>query len=92
MREQFEKLPEIAETLLDYKHEVVFHELENKYITPCYSTFVPEYVYFLNGAWYAFQEQQKRINEFVNIIHDAYMSVGNSSVEDVYGKIQDLLK
>lgn len=65
LREEFEKLPEIQEILLDYKSEVVFHELENKYITPCYETFVPEYVYTLNGAWYAYQEQQKAIDELL---------------------------
>lgn len=47
---------------------------------------------YLNGAWYAFQEQQKKIDEFVNIINDAYKSDGNSSVETVYDKIQELLK
>lgn len=38
------------------------------------------------------QEQQKKIDEFVSIVHEAYMSDGNSSVEIVYDKIQGLLK
>ena len=68
MREQFEKLPEIKGTIFEYKHEVIFDESENKYTTPCYSTFEPEYVYFLNGAWYAFQEQQKKIDGALKIL------------------------
>ena len=47
---------------------------------------------YLNGAWYAFQEQQKKVDAIASIITEAYMSGGNSSVEIVYDKIQELLK
>lgn len=47
---------------------------------------------FMDGAWFAFQEKQKTIDAFLKIVRDAYMSDGNSSVEIVYDKIQELLK
>lgn len=48
MREQFEKLPEIADSLSEhiYFGGDGFYSLVN----------------WLNGAWYAFQEQQKKID------------------------------
>ena len=58
MREQFEKLPEIAAHL---KHGNVFFYEENQ-------TYASEFqdlhmvACYVNGAWYAFQEQQKKID------------------------------
>ena len=96
LRKQFEALPEIERHVKNGFIEFI----GNHY-------FLPEHVKndgsqaflihkhnvtWVNGAWWAFQEQQKKIDDFVNIIHDAYMSNGNSSVEIVYDKIQELLK
>jgi len=49
-------------------------------------------VCWINGAWYAFQEQQKKIDEIVSIVRDADLSDGDSSVAIVHDEIQELLK
>lgn len=54
MREQFEKLPEIAELLI----EAQFDEQTGEYVS--YWSYKSGY---LNGAWYAYQEQQAEIDE-----------------------------
>ncbi len=54
MREEFEKLPEIAELLI----EAQFDELTGEYVS--YWSYKSGY---LNGAWYAYQEQQKKIDK-----------------------------
>ena len=56
MREQFEKLPEIAE-ILNKNGGGYYKEHTNDY-HHCNLYFDK----FLNGAWYAFQEQQKKID------------------------------
>lgn len=69
MREQFEKLPEIAEILNSngggyYKENTNSYHHCNIY-----------YDKYLNGAWYAYQEQQKRIDlalEYVQNAKDGY--------------------
>lgn len=65
MREQFEKLPEIAERLK--KHEHLFKLSSNEYICEC--SYVEN---FLNGAWYAFQEQQKKIDSMLDRVCGKY--------------------
>lgn len=47
---------------------------------------------YLNGAWYAFQEQQKKIDAIVSIVREADLSDGNSSVAIVHDEIMELLK
>ena len=54
MREEFEKLPEIRDSLSEH---IVF--IGNKYTTPNPDFY--DLVNWLNGAWYAFQEQQAEI-------------------------------
>lgn len=58
MREQFEKLPEIAKRLKGDKF--IYFEGCNSYIDG--SSWDTDNKRFINGAWYAYQEQQKRIN------------------------------
>ena len=53
MREEFEKLPKVAEVIKKYDG----YRIGNKY-----STYDTAYTAWLNGAWYAFQEQQKKID------------------------------
>ena len=60
MREQFEKLPEIADSLSEH---VVF--VGNKYTTPNPGFY--DLVNWLNGAWYAYQEQQKKIDDLTEL-------------------------
>lgn len=56
MREQFEKLPEIAERL----HTVAYNEDLNQYHAAMINSGLS--VKYIQGAWYAFQEQQKKID------------------------------
>lgn len=90
MREDFEKLPEIAARLSEYK--IVFHD--NDYAAEGYSDNTKLWMAlgFVNGSWYAFQEQQKKIDEIVSIVREADLSDGDSSVAIVHDEIQELLK
>ena len=63
IREEFEKLNEIRDSLSEY---MVF--IGNTYTTPNPDFY--DLVNWLNGAWYAFQEQQKKIDEIVKLVHD----------------------
>lgn len=67
-REAFEEIEKVKEILVDYANEVVFNELEGKYIAPCYQTFIPEYLYELNFGWNIFQEQQKKVDEMKSLV------------------------
>lgn len=60
MRKEFEKLPEIAARLSEYN--IVFHN--NDYAARGYSDNTKLWIAlgFVNGAWYAYQEQQKKIS------------------------------
>ena len=73
MREQFEKLPEIRDSISEH---IVF--IGNKYTTPNPDFY--DLVNWLNGAWYAFQEQQKVINGMLECMDDAIRLIdeGNS--------------
>lgn len=64
MREQFEKLPEIAEIL----HTVVYNEDLNQYHAAMINSGLS--VKYIQGAWYAFQEQQKKIDDLNLKIQD----------------------
>ena len=66
MREQFEKLPEIAEKLKYLKWSDALE---------CYVELADRPVglaAWVNGAWYAFQEQQQKINEALKQLDLAY--------------------
>lgn len=58
MREQFEKLPEIAR----YIHKFVYQDDLNCYRNKIKSSDI-HLVTWVNGAWYAFQKQQAIIND-----------------------------
>lgn len=78
MRSEFEKLPEIKERL----HTVVFNEQFNDYHAAMINSGLS--VYYVRGAWYAFQEQQKRIDRLKNYL------IVSCAFEDEY--IEELLK
>ncbi len=63
-REEFEKLEEITE-ILNRNGGGYYKERTNDY-HHCNLYFDK----FLNGAWYTFQEQQKKIDEIVKLVHD----------------------
>lgn len=56
-RELFEQLPKVSEILKD--QEIEFSESDNQYYHTIYTTFVPEEIHFLNGAWFGWQEKAK---------------------------------
>jgi len=58
MREEFEKLPEIA-SKLDHVY------FEDGYYYPKYDD-THEDAMYVDGAWYAYQEQQKKINSMLD--------------------------
>ena len=61
-REQFEKLPEVAIIFEDLHPTIIwFCETANRYATSFLG--FDNKVVWLNGAWYAFQEQDKKIDE-----------------------------
>ena len=73
MREKFEGLEKIKDILEEYKSDVItFDEEKDEYEAKLYVTFVPEYIEWLNGAWYAFQEQQKKIDEALEYINNEH--------------------
>jgi DNA repair ATPase RecN len=63
LRKQFEALAKVSKIIKEYGSEVVFNSEENCYETPCYRTFIPEYLHEINFGWYAFQERQKKLEE-----------------------------
>jgi len=86
IREEFEKLPEIATSLSQH----IYFGDDNLYHSDLIN--FQKLVCWINGAWYAFQEQQKKIDEIVSIVRDADLSDGDSSVAIVHDEIQELLK
>lgn len=71
MREEFEKLPEIAETIEKY---------EGYRVGDRYSTYDTSATAWLNGAWYAYQEQQKIIFKNNSINQCAESQLGQACV------------
>lgn len=86
-REDFEKLPEIAQIIEEgISDNLVYDPETNKYAAEMYVTFTPDYVHYLNGAWYAYQEQQKKINEVRKYI-SCNVKGGN-----IYDAIKDIIR
>ena len=85
MREQFEKLPEIADSLSEH----IYFGGDGFY----HSSLVnfQGLVNWLNGAWYAWQEQQKKIGAVLHAIAQSELY----SDRDIWGlrdEIKELLK
>ena len=75
MREGFEKLPKVAANL----HNVVFDNGSNEYLPKKMGYIIHEFsAFFLNGAWYAYQEQQKKIDAVKTLAKDWYKSGGSA--------------
>ena len=64
MREQFEKLPEIRKIMNE--NGIYFMNHSGWYEARDFKDF--EYEQYINGAWYAFQEQQKKIDTVLNYV------------------------
>ena len=89
-REEFEKLEDVKQGLRhchynestnDY-HADVAHEETHEWHTQ-----------FVNGAWYAFQEQQKKIDAIKSKLSDIYdASDEDETVAHLLDEVQELLK
>lgn len=67
----FEEMGKVKELLSEYKSDnIVFNDKEQRYDAKMYVTFVPEYIDWLNGAFWAFGEQQKVINDLMSILNN----------------------
>ncbi len=60
LREQFENLPEIKRRM----YQLEFKSDTNSYLAK--PEYCMRYVNFVNGAWYAYQEQQKKIDSLLD--------------------------
>ena len=91
MREQFENMPEVRKKLKDLHPTIVwFSDQENKYASS-FEGF-QNMVIWLNGAWYAYQEQQKKINAITKQ-RDSFIKAHHIAMNDVCenkAKIADL--
>ena len=81
MREQFEKLPEIAALLSQHIYfgdDNLYHsDLINFQMLVCW----------FNGAWYSFQEQQKKIDK---VFH--YLDCASNPLDIEIDDIRSILK
>ena len=85
MREEFEKLPEICSLINDLS----FDDDANEYVAKIQNPFEHDSnECFVNGAWYAYQEQQKKLNGAL----DLACKLQYSSGERIYNEIKELLK
>ena len=75
MREQFEKLPEIADSLSEH----IYFGSDNLYHSALIN--FQGLVNWLNGAWYAFQEQQAEIARLQSRV-DGAMGFYNTAKSD----------
>lgn len=85
-REKFEKLPEIAEKIK--RSRLNFSKSLNRYLISSMSDDDQFDCDFVNGALYAFQEQQKKIDEVLNLVCKLQYSSG----ERIYSEVKELLK
>lgn len=90
MRSEFEKLPSIKTFLMSFEYD----EKSGEYIRSG-SYYQPDYsLGFFNGAWYAFQEQQKKIDKIGVVLNKIYSETegDNDLLMHYLDEIQELLK
>lgn len=82
-RQEFEKLDKVKELLIEYESDnILFNEQEGRYEARLYTTLVPEYIDWLNGALWAFELQQRRINRLKKYLTDC-CAFTNEYVEEI---------
>lgn len=93
MREQFENMPEVHKKLKELHPTIVwFSDQENEYASS-FNGF-QSMVIWLNGAWYAYQEQQKKIDAITKQ-RDSFIKAHHIAMNDVCenkAKIDELQK
>lgn len=82
LRSKFEEIPSIS-IVLGKPKKVYFDQENNMYMGGC-----DEDYYWINGAWFAFQEQQKKIDAVLSVV-DKYKY---SSGERVLNEVKEILK
>lgn len=87
MRDQFEKLPEIARLI--EKRNMIFNEEISRYGALGYADDLSliDDIGFVSGAWHAFQEQQTKINAVLQ-----YLDTGDHPLDFSANTIRELLK
>ena len=83
-REFFEKLPEIRKIMNE--NGIYFMNHSGWYEARDFKDF--EYEQYINGAWFAWQERQKKIDEVLNLVCKLQYSSG----ERIYSEVKELLK
>ena len=87
MREQFEKLTEIRKIMNE--NGIYFMNHSGWYEARDFKDF--EYEQYINGAWYAFQEQQKKIGAVLHAIAQSELH-GDRAIWGLQDEIKELLK
>ena len=87
MRDQFEKLPEIARRIAE-SNSLNYNEEFKGWRSPEWDSTTCCNEDFVNAAWYAFQEQQKKIDDVLNLVCKLQYSSG----ERIYSEVKELLK
>jgi len=86
-RQEFEKLDKVKGLLIEYESDnIIFNEQEGRYEAQLYTTLVPEYIDWLNGALWAFEEQQKLIDSVLEYVNNHVID-GN-----IADRIEEILK
>lgn len=91
-REKFEALPDVA-IIFEGLHPTIiwFCETANRYATSFLG--FDNKVVWLNGAWYAFQEQQIKLDAIKKKLSDIYDACDEyKTVGHLLDEIQELLK
>ena len=84
MRAQFEKMPEIATSLSQH----IYFGDDNLYHSDLIN--FQKLVCWINGAWFAYQEQQKKIDELKAKVQELWTEL--DIIEKCESIIQELLK
>jgi len=90
-REEFEKLPEIAEKIK--RSRLNFSKSLNRYLISSMSDDDQFDCDFVNGAWYTYQEQQKIIDAVMAILNNNHPHLdGNQQALVLMDDIAEVLK
>ena len=55
LRSSFEKIPLVKDTLETFElGNIQF--IDGEYVTTLYTAYTPEYIFWLNGAWFGYKE------------------------------------
>lgn len=87
MRDQFEKLPEIARRIAE-SNSLNYDEESNRWRSPEWDSTTCCNEDFVNAAWYAFQEQQKKIDAALGFTEDVH----SENWQEAIHCIKELLK